>query len=474
MQGVLGPGGKARTGAFYVSMVIASAVLFLVIRRFGIELRPPHADVAAHAAKPPLQVKGDVLAQVLFALAVVTFAARLVGGLLHRYLGQPAVIGEILAGLMLGPSLLGGLFPGLSHVLLPPEATPHIGMIAKIAVVLFMFMIGMETDMRLLRQSTHATLAISHSSILVPFLLGSGFALALYPRYASGEIGFTPFALFLGVSMSITAFPVLARILTEKSALGTPLGVTALSCAAVDDVTAWILLAGVMSLVAPSEHGVAMTLLELAAFVAFMLIAVRPLLARLSQKLERESKEPTRSQLASIFVGVMLSACATEFIGIHALFGAFLFGASLPHRGRLAERLKLVLGDVVVVFFLPSFFAFTGLRTQVGLLTSPVDVAMCLGILLVAICGKFGGTLLGARVVRVPWREASALGILMNTRGLVELIVLNLGLDIGVITPKVFTMLVIMAVVTTFMTTPILDRILGRRGFEPLPDATPA
>jgi Kef-type K+ transport system membrane component KefB len=463
LKSLFSPSGRLRTLAAYSGMLGATIALYLWIRSHGETLdagAPPAA--AEHGFAP----HASVLAHVLLALAIVTLLARVVGGIFRRFLGQPPVIGEIVAGLLLGPSVLGALAPELLDALLPAGSASHLGLVSKVGVVLFMFLVGLDLDPKLLRGSTHATVAVSHASILAPFLLGAALAVWLYPRYSTSDVSFTVFSLFLGVSMSVTAFPVLARILTDRGVQRTRLGVTALTCAAVDDVSAWTLLAIVAGIASSSVEGAAWTVPLVLAYLAAMLLVVRPL-SRPFVRREQEASGPlSHGAFAAVLIALLLSAVATEAIGIHALFGAFLLGAMLPHEGRLPEQIRIRLEDVVVVLFLPSFFAFTGMRTEIGLLGSAGDWLACALVVLVATAGKFGGTLVAGRLVGLGWRHASALGVLMNTRGLMELIVLDLGLDLGVITPTVFTMMVLMALATTFSTTPLLDRILGPRGFE--------
>jgi len=379
-------------------------------------------------------------------------------------LKQPPVMGEIVAGLLLGPSLLGALWPEAQAFLLPAETAPYLGMISKVGVVLFLFLVGLDLDPRLLRGHRHATIAISHASILAPFLLGALLALWLYPRHSTADVSFTVFSLFLGISLSVTAFPVLARILIDRGLQHTPLGSAALACAAVDDVTAWTLLALLTGVAKATMDGAYWTVFWVFVYVVVMFFVVRPLLAPLVAREQRGHGPLSRTALAVVFAGVLFSAVATEAIGIHALFGAFLLGALLPHEGRLPREIRQRLEDFVLVLLLPSFFAFTGLRTHVGLLDRTADWIACAAIIAVATLGKFGGTALAARLTGLSWRSSSALGILMNTRGLMELIVLDLGLELGVITPTVFTMMVLMALVTTFTATPALDVFLGRHG----------
>jgi len=446
----------------YGAMVAATVLSYLWIRGLGKGLV---------AAQPPLEPGtdatgggSDVLAHLLLALAVITLLARFLGGVFRRFLKQPPVMGEIVAGLVLGPSVLGALYPAAHAFLLPDEAVPYLGMISKVGVVLFLFLVGLDLDPRLLRMHKHATIAISHASILAPFLLGAALALWLYPRHSTSDVSFTLFSLFLGISLSVTAFPVLARILVDRHVQHTPLGATALACAAVDDVTAWTLLA-LLAGVASSQMGTALqTVLWVIVYVAVMFGVVRPLLAPLVAREQRAEGPLSHTALAVVFASLLFSAVATEAIGIHSLFGAFLLGALLPHEGRLAREIRQRLEDFVLVLLLPSFFAFTGLRTEITLLDRAEDWIACGAIVVVATLGKFGGTAAAARLTGFSWRSSAALGILMNTRGLMELIVLNLGLDLGVITPSVFTMMVLMALVTTLTATPALELLRGRRG----------
>jgi Kef-type K+ transport system membrane component KefB len=335
-----------------------------------------------------------------------------------------------------------------------------LGIIAQVGVILFMFVVGLELDPAVMRDRTRSTIAISHASITLPFVLGTLLALPLYTRLSTSDVPFTAFALFLGVSMSITAFPVLARILTDRGIQRTRLGVIALTCAAVDDVTAWCLLAFVVSVVKAKSGSVLVTVVLTAAYIGLLLIVVRPLVARWVRAFDHRGV--THSVMTVAFVALLLSALVTEAIGIHAIFGAFVLGVIVPHDSRIARELRANIEGVVVVLLLPAFFAFTGLRTQVGLLRGAGAWLLCAGIILVASLGKFGGSAAAARLTGLSWRDAASLGALMNTRGLVELIVLNIGLDLRVLSPELFAMLVVMALVTTMATTPVVA--LLRRG----------
>jgi Kef-type K+ transport system membrane component KefB len=396
-------------------------------------------------------------------VAVILLVARLVGWL-FRKIHQPQVVGEMVAGILLGPSLLGWAAPNAYANLFPPESLGFLSAISQIGLIIFIFLIGLELDQKILRGHGHMALVTSHVSILFPFLLGTILALYLYPRLSDDSETFTHFALFMGTAMSITAFPVLARILKERNLFQTRLGVVAIACAAVDDVTGWCIMAGVLLLMRVSETVIPfwVTLAGFAAYLLVMLFGVRYLLERLETVYEKRGAI-SQDMLAIILLTVFASAWMTERLGIHALFGAFMVGAVMPKHPKFVHGLVEKLNDVTVVIFLPIFFAFNGLRTSIGLVSGAQMWFYCALIILVAIAGKFGGTTVAARTSGMSWREASALGTLMNTRGLMELVLLNIGLDIGVISPALFTMMVLMALVTTFMTSPILEWIYFRR-----------
>ncbi len=446
----------------YVGMLAGAVLLFLFIRGEGESLVAPARTELPALASPRAPV--DALKHVLLALAVVIAASRALGAV-FRWLRQPPVIGEVVAGLVLGPSLLGHVAPSVQAFLLPREVAPYLGVIAQVGVILFMFLVGLELDTRLLRKRSNATIAISHASIVVPFVLGSMLALWLYPKLSSNDVRFTGFALFMGVSLSVTAFPVLARILADTGLVRTRLGTVALACAAVDDATAWCLLAFVVSIVRAEATSSFVTIGLTLLYVAAMLLVVRPVVGRLVRRQELVGRLD-RGATTLAFLALLASALVTESIGIHALFGAFLLGAIVPHDSLLARELTRRLEDFVIVLLLPVFFAFTGMRTQIGLLSSATDWLLCGVIVAVACVGKFGGSAVAARFTGFSWREACSLGVLMNTRGLMELVVLNVGLDLGVISPRLFAMLVIMAVVTTLLTSPVLHA-LERRSTAP-------
>jgi Kef-type K+ transport system membrane component KefB len=458
------PQGRTRTGViWYPVMIVAAIGLFLLVRSVGSTLvAPPPSSVAAAG---PAAVQSDVLFHVLLALVVVIVAARLCGALCRR-IHQPPVIGEVIAGLLLGPSLLGRISPEAMAFLLPNSVAPFLSIIAQIGVILFMFLVGLELDTGKLKSRTHATVAISHASIIVPFVLGSVLALWLYPVLSSRDVPFTVFALFVGVSLSVTAFPVLARILTDRGMHKSRIGTVSLTCAAVDDVTAWCLLAFVTAVAKSNVSGAFATFALTGLYIVFMLLIARPFIIR-AVRAQDVRKEVSQGAIAVVVVGLLLSALATEVAGIHAIFGAFLLGVIIPHDSRLALDLTRRLEDLVVVLLLPAFFAFTGMRTQVGLVSGASQWLLFGVILAAASIGKFGGSFVAARLSGFDNRDSASIGILMNTRGLMELIVLSIGLDLGILSPTLFAMLVLMAVITTFATTPILHLITRN---APAPD----
>jgi len=455
--------GRLKTALVYAAMVSASVGAFFGIRALGAGLSAPAPSGPMFGAGGGATSPHTIL-HVLLAMIVIIVASRGLGAI-FRYLHQPPVIGEVLAGILLGPSLLGRIAPSASAFVLPSTVAPFLGVIAQVGAILFMFLVGLELDTSLLRKKSHATLAISHASILAPFLLGSALALWVYPRLSSSDVPFPVFTLFMGVSMSVTAFPVLARILTDRGIHKTRLGVIAISCAAVDDVTAWCLLAFVVSVAKARPAGALLTIGLAVGYIVFMLGAVRPLVHRVVRRTEL-TKNLGQDVSALVFGGLLLSALTTDVIGIHAVFGAFLLGAIIPHESLLAKSMKHKVEDLVVVLLLPAYFAFTGMRTEIGLVSGAGNWMMCGVIIVVACLGKFGGSTLAAKLAGLDWYDSASLGVLMNTRGLMELIVLNIGLDLRVLSPTLFAMMIIMALVTTFATTPVLHLLNRARSLE--------
>jgi len=406
---------------------------------------------------------GHTLAAFFFAVVIVMLAARLVGTLMIR-VGQPRVMGEVLAGILLGPTLFGAILPDLQRVVFPTDVIPYIGVAANLGLIFYMFLVGLEIDLSQLKGRITQTAAISNTGVAIPMLFGLAVAIPTY-ELVGPDRGFTAFALFMGVSMSITAFPVLARILVERRMLKRPIGVLALASAAIDDISAWFLIALATAVaVAGSGVEVLKTIAMAAVFCALMYFVVRRLIGRVSTAYDEAGRIPG-AWITAIFAGVLLSAYTTELIGIALIFGAFVMGAIMPRHAGLTEDVTHRMEDFVVLLLLPLFFCFTGLRTNVLLIDRAELLVLTAILTLVAIVCKFGGTMLAARVTGLGWRESAVLGTLMNTRGLTELIVLNLALEKGVISEALFAMLVIMALVTTFMAGPILNLLDPRNEF---------
>jgi len=408
-------------------------------------------DSFSHNLTEPLTV---LLLQIIIIIAF----ARLFG-FLFKKIGQPAVIGEIVAGIILGPSIIGSYFPGINEFLFPAASLSTLQFISQIGLILFMFIIGMELDLKAIGKQAYGAVIISHASIIIPYTLGMGLAYFIYNEYAPEGISFLSFSLFMGIAMSITAFPVLARILHEKGLTRSRLGAMALTCAAADDLTAWCILAAVIALVKSGSSFSALYTIALSvAFVLLMLKVVRPMLEKLGHIYTSRKKMQTPI-IALIFMILIVSAYLTSVIGIHALFGAFIAGVVMPSSINFRKIVIEKIEDVSIIMLLPLFFVITGLRTQIGLLNEGHLWVTFGWILLVALAGKFGGSALAARMVGQSWKDSLSIGVLMNTRGLMQLIVLNIGYDLGILSPEIFAMMVLMALVTTFMTGPALDLI---------------
>jgi Kef-type K+ transport system membrane component KefB len=400
----------------------------------------------------------DPLAILLAQIIMIILVARLFGWFFKK-IGQPSVIGEIIAGIALGPSLLGLYFPDFFHALFPANSLENLKFLSQIGLILFMFVIGMELDIKVLKNRAKEAIVISHASIVIPFALGIGLAYFVYDRFAPEGVKFLSFSLFMGIAMSITAFPVLARIVQERGMHKTKLGAIAITCAAADDITAWCLLAVVIAIVKAGTFESSMYIISLAAlYVVVMIYLVKPFLKRIGD-LYGSKDSLSKPVVAIFFLILIISSYATELVGIHALFGAFMMGAIMPDVPKFRTVFIAKVEDVSVILLLPLFFVFTGLRTEIGLLNEPYLWKVTGFIILVAVVGKFFGSALAAKFVGQSWRNSLVIGALMNTRGLMELIVLNIGLALGVLTSEVFTMMVIMALVTTFMTGPALDLI---------------
>ncbi len=405
----------------------------------------------AHNLKHPLAI---LLAQIV----TIIIVARLFGWVCKK-IGQPTVIGEIAAGIVLGPSLIGMYFPEFYAALFPTQSFGNLQFLSQIGLILFMFVIGMELDLNVLKNKAHEAVVISHASIVFPFTLGMGLAYFTYQSFAPEGVSFLSFGLFLGIAMSITAFPVLARIVQERGIHKTRIGTMVITCAAADDITAWCMLAAVIAIVKAGTFESSLYIILLAAlYVLMMIYVVKPFLKRVGD-LHASREKLSKPVVAIFFITLILSSYITEVIGIHALFGAFMAGAIMPDNLKFRTLFIDKVEDVALVLLLPLFFVFTGLRTQIGLLNDPYLWKITGLIILVAVVGKFVGSALASKIVGQSWKDSLTIGALMNTRGLMELVVLNIGYDLGVLTPEIFAMMVIMALVTTFMTGPALDLI---------------
>ena len=394
----------------------------------------------------------------LFQIITIVLIARIFGWI-FRKIGQPSVIGEIIAGIVLGPSLFGLYFPDMKEALFPIASLGNLQLLSQIGLILFMFVIGMELDLKVLKNKANEAVVISHASIVIPFALGIGLSYYIYHQFAPAGVEFLSFSLFMGIAMSITAFPVLARIVQERGIHKTRLGTIVITCAAADDITAWCLLAAVIAIVKAGSFVSALYVIGLAvAYVLIMLFVVKPFLKRIGD-LYGKKDNIKKSVVAIFFLTLIVSSYLTEIIGIHALFGAFMTGVIMPDISKFRNVFIEKVEDVSLILLLPLFFVFTGLRTEIGLINEPYLWEVTGFIILVAVAGKFFGSALAAKFVGQSWRDSLTIGALMNTRGLMELVVLNIGYELGVLSPKVFTMMVIMALVTTFMTGPALDII---------------
>jgi Kef-type K+ transport system membrane component KefB/nucleotide-binding universal stress UspA family protein len=395
-----------------------------------------------------------LVAAVFLAIAITLIVCRLFGAVAVK-VGQPRVMGEVIAGLVLGPSLLGGISANAQAVVFPTDTLSAFGVVANLGLIFFMFLVGLEVDRERLKDQAAQAAAISNASVALPMLLGIAIALPLY-KLLGPDKKFVAFALFMGVSMSITAFPVLARILAERRMTSRPVGSLTIGCAAVDDVTAWFLIALATTIAVSGTFGdVARTIGEAIAFTLVMAFPVRRILARMATAFDEVGRLPG-VWFAAIILGVLAAAYVTEEINIAFIFGGFVMGMVMPRHAKMNEEVTRRIEDFVVTLLLPLFFAYTGLRTNVGLLDRPILWLITLALIAVAILGKLAGATIAARVVGYDWRASAVIGTLMNTRGLTELIVLNLALDTGAITNTLFAMLVIMAVVTTLMAGPLL------------------
>ena len=463
---------KFKNSFFYVGTLVIFSLFMLLVFNQGDSLEEGRSLVMPESDKGIWHLFGESishnlshpLAILLAQIITIIFAARLFGWLCRR-IGQPSVIGEIIAGIILGPSVIGMYLPEFSLTIFPAESLGNLQFLSQIGLILFMFVIGMELDLKVLRKRASDAVVVSHASIIIPFALGVGLAYFIYSSFAPESAHFLPFSLFLGIAMSVTAFPVLARIIQERGIHKTRLGTIVITCAATDDITAWCLLAVVIAIVKAGDFISSLFTVGTAlSYVLLMIYVIRPFLKRVGD-LHASKENLSKSIVAIFFLILIISSYITEIIGIHALFGAFMAGAVMPDnakfRGLFIEKIE----DVSLILLLPLFFVFTGLRTEIGLLNDVYMWKITGAIILVAIAGKFAGSAIAARFVGQSWKDSFTIGALMNSRGLMELVVLNIGYDLGVLGPEIFAMMVIMALVTTLMTGPsldIIDRIFGK------------
>jgi Kef-type K+ transport system membrane component KefB len=457
----------SKTWIFFLSMLLIFFIGAYIVVQQG-KLQEPEAISISHEDVPVRQFHAfleslaeniaEPIALLLLQILAILVVARFFSFIFVK-IGQPTVIGEILAGIILGPSLLGVIFPGTYHFLFDPSSLGNLYILSQIGLVLFMFVIGLELNFNDLKQKMGETFAISTASIIIPFLFGMILAFFVYEEFASGRTDFLSFSLFIGISMSITAFPVLARIVQEKGLTKTSLGSLSIAGAAVNDVVAWCLLAAVIAITKTGSFVSSLYTIGFAiVYTSLMLLVIRPFLKKLAS-VYKNPELINKSIVAFLFLILIGSAFITQLIGIHALFGAFLAGVIMPQDMNFRKILMEKIEDVSSSLFLPLFFVYTGLQTNIGLLNSPYLWGICLIFILVAVGGKFIGSAASARFFGESWYNSLSLGMLMNTRGLMELIVLNIGYEMGILPEPIFVMLVIVALVTTFMTTPGMSLI---------------
>lgn len=455
---------KYKNAIFYVAVTIFfSFVIYLVIAKGSqletdVQMLVSEQSTFGQFLESFTEHLRHPLALLLLQIVIVVIVARIFGWIFNK-IGQPTVIGEIIAGVVLGPSLFGAYFPEASALLFPVESLGNLEFFSQIGLILFMFVVGMELDLKVLKSKIGDAVMVSHAGIIIPFALGMILGYFLYTDYAPEGTNFLSFALFMGIAVSITAFPVLARIVQERGIHKTKLGTVALTAASIDDITAWCLLAVVIAIVKAGSFMSALYVIGLASlYVVFMIKFVRPFLGKIGEI--NKYKTTLAKPVVAIFLLVLIvSSYLTEIIGIHALFGAFMAGAIMPESQRFRHIFVEKVEDVALVLFLPLFFVYTGLRTEIGLLNN-IELWEITGlIILVAVCGKFLGSALTAKYAGQTWKESLTIGALMNTRGLMELVALNIGYELGVLSPEIFAMMVIMALATTFMTGPSIDLI---------------
>lgn len=454
---------------FYVIVLLASVAALWGALQLGEALTPTHLRSVAAGETTFASAFGDFSSSVthhmhstvgvlLLQILVILLAARAMGWV-FRKLHQPAVIGEIIAGILLGPSLFGRVAPDLFSSLFPTDSLPNIQLLSNFGLILFMFAIGMELRLGDIRRQLKSSLIISHTGIFIPFALSLPLSYAVYTEYASGQTAFMPFALFIGIAMSITAFPVLARIIQENHLQRTYLGKLSLSTAAAGDITAWLILAAIIAI---SQSGsiwsTGYNLLFLIVYLLVMFGIIRPLF-RVAGKVYNNTEVISHGMVGVIFILLLLSSYITELLSMHALFGAFMLGLVMPEELSFRKILTDKIEDVSLMLFLPLFFVSSGLQTQLGLIDSWTTWGLLGLFTLVAVVGKVGGTYLAARCSGQGAKDSLYLGAFMNTRGLMELVVLGIGYEMKILPPTIYAVLVLMTVVTTVMTMPLVHLI---------------
>lgn len=455
---------------FYLTMIVIFGSLMYLIVKMGEQHQPDEVLASALDAPKTLSDSFDVFLQLviehiqapigilLLQIIVILLFCRIFGFLFVK-LGQPSVVGEIVAGIVLGPSILGHYFPEITAFLFPPESLANITILSQFGLILFMFAIGMELDLSEVKSKMRETILISHTSTVIPFFLGMLLAYFVYDRYAYENTPFLSFSLFIGIAMSITAFPVLARIIQEKGLTKSHLGTITLASAANGDITAWCLLAVVVAIAqAGNMLSAFYNIFFSVLYIALMFAVIRPFMRMIGQ-IYHNKEVIDKGLVALMFLVLIASSWLTEILGLHALFGAFMAGVVMPSNIKFRKIMTEKVEDVSLSLFLPLFFVSTGLRTEIGLLNSPSLWWMCGLFTLVAIVGKFAGAMVPARFTGESWKNSLYIGALMNTRGLMELVVLTIGYEMHILPPPIFVMLVLMTLVTTFMTAPLISLI---------------
>lgn len=448
------------TTVFYLSCIVLAIALCYIIGRIDY-----NAFIVVQSPSSTITWKDNFLLEmfkwfsssqaiILLQVAIIIIVARLTGMLFKR-IGQPVVMGEIVAGIVLGPSMLGLFAPQISEVIFPKSSLSNLQVLSNLGLLIFMFIVGIEFKLNVIKEEARTVFSISYASILLPFLMGFVLAMTVLRTYAPANIPLLIYYLYMGVAICITSFTVLARILRDRNLTNTRLGSLVISCTAINDIVAWCILAFVIAAVKAGTGSFAVyTLLMVAAYIALMILVVKPVVRNLFKKSKTSS-----SAFFIVFSTLLLSSYLSEMIGVHMLFGAFLAGAVMPEGVDFRKHVVDKLESFSFVLLLPLYFAFTGLRTQIGLLNDPNVWTDCILIILVASLSKFVGCMVAAKTMGETTQSSVSIGVLMNTRGLTELVVLNIGYELGILSPQLFTCMVLMALVTTFITSPVMNLI---------------